>query len=421
MKATSLFIVALVLSPLLAADDLPSPANNPSSGIKDGGPYIGQSLFLELTQSALAQAIRGEGPVNADNWMALPEWSLPMAGTAEWNVNIAQRLKASLSPSFGWNVTGGSYSDGSLQTLEAQEGRPDIGLDRMETRLSVREWGLEALFGKLSPRYGTNYLPPLSAIQTGATGDSAKGLWMGGAFLAIGDYSLEAYCQTDPAAIDAEGPIVVAAASALLGVHEAGLIYRRENGSCFGAWYRGQVGEGLIPYAEFMVRETGDFIDVEGLGSRGIGWNADALAGLGYSPEGLNLSAYLEYRFRQAGYAESDWESLRGLPPPEQAAIVKSFPRLQSSIHALGLRLMNADEIDGLFTWSLTAIYLAPDGLYAEANAQASLFDWLSLGAKASCALLLGSEPGSADSEIAFWPLPWRFSLYASWKINAAE
>jgi hypothetical protein len=294
-------------------------------------------------------------------------------------------------------------------------------LKRAEARLSVREWGLEAVFGKLRPQFGANYVAPLSLMNLRGRDEFEKGLWMGGASWTIGDLAFEAYCETDPAAIGAGDPVVIAASSALFGINEAGILFRREYGNNFGAWYRGQIGEGLIPYAELMLRETGDFIDVEGLPSRGAGWNADALAGMGYSPALLNLSCYLEYRYRQAGYGEGDWEGMRGLLPPDQAAAVQAFPFLQSAVHSVGFHARNAIELGGFLSWSLSCVYLAPDGVFAEAAAEALLFDRLALGANASCAVAITGGAESARSEMGLWPYSFRFSLRASWKLNAKE
>jgi hypothetical protein len=394
---------AAVDAPLPAADPLPASKAEKQSPIS-------QSIAIELSQSGVMQKIREDGMANSENWMEMPEWWLPLQAKAEWSVDIAGRVSIALSPEVSWKETGGTYSEDAFKELESQIQDPIFGLERAEARFSLREAGLQAIFGKLRPQFGVNYIAPLSLANPRGRDEYEDGLWMGGLFLAIGDISFEAYCQT------VKDPVVVAAASGLFGLHEAGIVFRREYANAFGAWYRGQIGDGLIPYAECMLREKGDFLDIQGLPARGIGWNVDALAGLGFSPESLNLSCYLEYRFRQAGYAKGEWDDLRGLSPPDQASLIGGFPYLQSAVHSLGLHLRNADEIGGFFSWSLSCVYL-----FAEAGAQALLFDRLALGAKASSALLLGSDADSSASEMALWPYVSKLSLYATWKMNAKE
>lgn len=170
-----------------------------------------------------------------------------------------------------------------------------------------------------------------------------------------------------------------------------------------------------------MVRQNGAFLDIAGLEARDIGWNADALAGLGYSPEAFNVSAYLEYRYRQAGYGKEDWDGIRALYPPGQAAAFQGIPRFQTAVHSLGLHVKSADDIAGRYSWSATCLYLTPDGLYLSAQASAKIIEQCSVSACAGGSLLAGTDAETALSEMALFPYGWRFSLAAAWKINAKE
>ena len=242
------------------------------------------------------------------------------------------------------------------------------------------------------------------------------GLWLSGLLFTTGVFSLEAYGQVD------SDPVVFSSLSALVDVHEFGFLYKRAEGGIssaddfFGVWVRTQVGDGLIPYAEVAFRTGSGFLDLDGQEERDFGGNGEALAGLGWSPADVNLSAYLEYRFRQAGYDGGDWDSLGSLGLRDVGAYLPDFPYLQTSRHALGLHLQSQDEILDLFTWSATCIYLFP-GLYTQARLEAAFVERCSIGLKGE----LASDLGRSDTEAAFWPHEGRLTLYATWKINARE
>jgi hypothetical protein len=396
----------LQLAPAGAAD---------GDAARGGDGAVRQSFSASLGQEAFFQDLRSDSVLNGDNWLGLPDWGLPLDAQARWEIDIARRLSVSLEPSLRYLASGGTYADQGFAEAGSPRGAPGFSLDRAEARLSVREIGLEASFGKTRPQFGSNYLQPLSVINLRGREGCDQGLWMAGLFLALRDLSLEAYCQAS------RDPVVAVAAGALAGLSEFGVVYRREGGNGFGAWYRGQAGDGFIPYAEFMLRQDSSFLDVKGLPARDLGWNFDALAGLGWTPAEANLCAYLEYRFRQSGYDESDWDRLRSLAPPDQAAAFQDFPRLQSAAHSAGLHLMNASEIGGRLSWAATGVYLYPDGLYASARLSAKLLDQLSLACGIEYAACLAPDPGSSRSETAFFPFDWRLGLSGRWTINAKE
>lgn len=418
MRKRTSILAAIAAFSFLSAAPAEEAGTEPASAKK---PEIAQSFALDLTQSAVLRRIRLDGMANTDNWMDLPAWWLPMKAVAEWRVDVASVLALSLTPELDWRETGGSLEGGTFAKRAGQEQAPAIGLDAAEARLRIPGIGVQAVFGKLRPQFGVNYIAPLSLMNLRGRDEYDKGLWMGGLSWTSGDFGLEAYCQTDPAAWKDADPVVLASANALFGVHEAGILFRREYGDNLGAWYRGQIGDEIIPYLECMLRRTGEYLDIAGLPSRAIEWNIDFLAGLGYSPEGLNLSGYLEYRFRQAGYRDADWEDLRGLSMPEQASAVAGLPYLQSATHSLGLHLRNADEIGGCLSWSLSCIYLAPDGLYADASASVLILDRLVLGLDAAYAGIPGGDPAAASSELGLWTDAAKFTLYATWKMNTKE
>jgi hypothetical protein len=378
---------------------------------------IAQSISVDLEQRAWAGAIREDGPINGGNALGLPEWALYLSADADWNIDVAQRFSLSIEPRLSWAQEAGSLDGCEPVEDPSRRGDPKLALRGAEARLSFPEIGLEAAYGKLGPEFGANYIEPLSATRRRGSAVSEEGRWMAGLFLSMGDLALEAYCET------ARDPGAVASLSALVGSNEAGILCGREagedGGAAFGAWWRGQLGDGLLAYSEFMLREDASFLDIAGLPPRGYGWNCDALAGIGITPGGLGASFYLEYRFRQAGYDEADFDALAASPLPAQAAAVAGLPYLQTPRHALGLHA-RSDEGGGNFSWSATCIYLYPDGLYLSAACEASLLDRLGVGAELSGAASLGSA-GSKAAETAFWPELGRCAIYLKWELDARE
>jgi hypothetical protein len=277
---------------------------------------------------------------------------------------------------------------------------------------------LELLAGKLRPQFGVNYIEPLSVLNLRGRDSYDDGLWLSGFLLSAGAFNLEAYGELEG------NPELFSALSALFGLHELGLLYKRERRSgaeaCdfLGAWYRTQIGDGFIPYGEVAFRSDSAFLDLDGQEARDFGGNWGALIGLGWSPEGVNLSAYLEYRYRQAGYDEDDWDRVDSFGLRAAGAYLPDFPYLQTSIHAVGLHLQSQDEVLGTLTWSATCIYLLPDGLYTQALLEASFVERCSIGLKAELASSLGD---AGRSEQTFWGHEGRLSLYLNWKIDANE
>ncbi len=336
---------------------------------------------------------------------------MPLRADLRWKIDIGETLTLALESALDWRAASGALMDGILRSDEA--GEAEFTLNQAELRWAIRQSGPRLVLGKSRPAFGVNYIGPLSAVGSVAEGSEAP--WLGGTLLGLGDYAAELYCELSP------DPLLIASVSALMGGHELGALYKREDGQGFGAWYRSQIGDSLIPYAEALIRDNADTLELSGALDRGVGWNADALIGLGWTPMDINLSCYLEYRWRQAGYGEKDWAAIRALSPPLRAPLMGRFPYLKSAIHTIGLHLRNAAEIRDSLSWTATAIYLPPDGLYAELGAGIRLSDQLSLGAKASTVQILFGKPDTAESEIPLWPYESRFEFYGSWKIDAAD
>jgi hypothetical protein len=379
---------------------------------------IHQSISVGLEQRAAARAIREDGPINAGNALGLPEWELNLSADADWRIDVAQRLYLSLEPKASWSQESGSFDGWEPVEDSSRREDPKLALKGAEARLSFPEIGLEAVYGKLRPEFGANYIEPLSATRRRGSAGSAEGRWMAGLFISLGDLALEAYCET------ARDPEAVASLSALLGSNEAGILCREEGGEegggAFGAWWRGQLGDGLLAYAECMLREDARILDIAGLAPRGIGWNCDALAGLGITPSGAGVSIYLEYRFRQAGYGAADFDALAASPLSAQAAAIAGLPYLQTSRHALGLHARSDEGGGGDFSWSATCVYLGPGGLYLSAACEARMLDRLGIGAELSAAASLGGAASRA-AETAFWPELGRCAIYLRWEIDARE
>jgi hypothetical protein len=378
----------------------------------EAAPSAGQSISVEVRQEATVHSPRLDGPVNRDNALGLPEWSCGLRAEVEWSLEVGRRLRLGLSPTLSWEQGGGSFDGCSPSSSEAFAEDPAIALDRAEARLSFGEIGLEAIFGKLRPEFGANYIEPLSTTRP--RGRGARAAWMGGFFLALGDLGLEAYCEAS------DDPEAVAVLSALLGSSEAGLAYFRGPGDSLCAWWRGPLGDGTIAYAEAALRGDGGFLDAAGAAPRKIGLNADALAGIGFSPEALPMSVYAEYRFRQAGYSSEDFAVLAAAALPLQGAMLAGFPYLQTARHSIGLHARSEGSGDQGLSWSATCLYLLPDGIYLSAGLEARIVGRLRAGAELSIAApLSGATPPS--SEIPLWPDRWSCSARLTWDLDARE
>jgi hypothetical protein len=387
---------------------------SPVPAAAEGG--LRQSVSIDAAQEAWYGGPREDGPVNAGNWMDLPAWHLGLLSDAELRVEADRAFSLSISPRVSWQELEGSASSLARSARDGSTKEAEIELRRAEASLELPELGIRALFGKMRPEFGVDFIEPFSVINRRGKAEFDEGLWMGGLNLAWRDLSLEAYCEAKA------DPVALAALSALAGEHELGLLYRYEGGNDIGTWYRGQIGNELIPYAEAMLRDEAAALDVEGLSPRAEAWNWDALLGLGYTPAWANVSAYLEYRYRSGGYGDEDWKSLRATVDAAgrgaEAALLSGLPRLQTSVHGLALYLRDAREIAERYSWSAFAAYLHPGGLYASLGASARIAAQCSLEAESDLAASLGD---GSPSELAYWPYSWRCSLRLRWKIKAEE
>jgi hypothetical protein len=403
-----LFMFALASAPSVFADDALSPAEMPSAR----GVAIRQAMSAVVEQRGILQEPR-------DEKLGQSDWWLELQADATWRVDLGDRFSLSVSPRIDWKENGGMVDGFDFSELDGQKGEGEASLRRAEASFSLSEWGLELLAGKLRPQFGVNYIEPLSLMNLGGRDSYDDGLWLSGFLLSSGAFSLEAYGQPQ------SDPVLYGALSALFDIHELGLLYKREGpssmGDFFGAWYRTQIGEGLIPYGEIAARSDSGFLDLDGQVPRDLGWNWEALVGLGWSPSGVNLSAYLEYRYRQAGYDENDWDRVGALSLPAVGAYLGDFPYLQTARHAVGLHLQSQDEVLGFLTWSATCIYLLPDGLFAQARLEARFIERCRIGLAAELASSIDRDSDPARSEPGLWPYERRVTLYLNWKINAKE
>jgi hypothetical protein len=405
----ALALAVLAIMPLCrAAAQSPSEPRSP----------IRQTIRIDAEERFEARRLRVDGPINSANVLGLPEWLASMKADIDWSIRLWGRLGLGLSPLVTWPEAGGGIDGLSLLPAESQHGLPSISLPLAEARLSLPELGLEAIFGKLRPEFGANYIEPLSATKPAGRESPAEGFWMAGLFLSLGDAAFEAYCEA------ARDPAAACSISALFGGSEAGLLWRRSHGQSFGAaygaWWRGQLGDGALAYAEASLRESGAFLDIAGLPARGIGWNADFLAGLSLTPAGAEASFYLEYRHRGAGYSERDYEALAALPAAAHGAALAGFPYLQASRDAVGIHAMSETGSGRSLSWSATCLYLFPDGLDASAKLKASLADRFSASAELAISAPLRGAAAAASEE-AFRPDALRLALAAGWSLDAEE
>ncbi len=375
---------------------------------------IGQSIRIEATESVFARDLREDGPVNADNVLGLPEWQSSLEADIEWSIDIAHRVRIELSPSVDWLQAGGGIEAWRLDYSSAQYEDPKIDLSLAEVRLSLPEIGMEAIFGKLRPEFGANYIEPLSATKPRGREAESEAPWMGGFFLAMGDTALEAYCEI------AEDPRSTICLSSLFGEHEVGILWTRRPYDSIGAFWRCQFGESMLAYAEASLREKGEFLDIPGLTARGVERNVDALAGFSFTPGDLGFSIYLEYRYRGAGYSKEDFDELTALPLPLQGAALKGLAFLQTARNSFGLHAMSETGSDDPVSWSATCFYFLPDGLDLSGTVEARIADQCRIGVEVEFVAPL-SGASEAASEAAFRPDALRCDLFLKWILNAEE
>ena len=412
---------------------------------------ISQDLTLTVGQKATASGIREDSPLNRDNWQGRDVWESRMDGELEWRARAGDWAAFSFRGDMSW-IEG---ADSRWDLPDGKRAEPDFRHDELLLSVSARDLGVTAFAGKTMRRYGTAVMMPVADflsvdVDEGEAGNHGK--WMAGLSVFADPVTVEAwYAPIAPwvpdeyrheRARDGVDAMALVNVSALIGVNRVGAIYYHGGTSAVALYWSGQVGDGLVPYAECALSDRpllGDF--APGIApARGDGPSLDALAGFSFAPSRLNATVYAEYRYRSSGYDSDDWDALdSALADPAfpdasdaasiaayraamgeayraRGAVASALPYFRASRHAAGLRVQNSSAIAGFLDGNLNAFYLAPDGLYLKAEASASLLDRLTLVATAEAMLNAGSS-----GEMAWWNETWRASLAAIWQVMASE
>ena len=424
------------------------PAMTFSEGLAES---ISQDLALTVGQKATASGIREDGPLNRDNWQDRDVWESRMDGELEWRARAGDWAAFSFRGDMSW-IEGASSQWGILR---GERAAPEFRHDELLLSLSARDWGMTALAGKTMRRYGTAVMMPVADflsvdVDEGEAGRHGK--WMAGLSLFADPVTVEAWYAPiarwvpdeyrHDRARDGVDAMALVNVSALVGVNRVGALYYHDGASALALYWSGQVGDGLVPYAECAVSDRPLLDDfAPGIAPALGDWaSLDALAGFSFSPVGLNATVYAEYRFRSSGYGSDDWDALETaladpVPPDptdaasiaaygaamgdafrKRGAVASALPYFNASRHSAGLRIQNSRAIAGFLDCNLNAFYLAPDGFYLKAEASASLIDRLTLVATAEAMLTSGSA-----GELAWWNETWRASLAAIWQVMASE
>ncbi len=424
------------------------PAMTFSEGLAES---ISQDLALTVGQKATASGIREDGPLNRDNWQGRDVWEARMDGELEWRARAGDRAAFSFRGDMSW-IEGASSQWGIPR---GERARPEFRHDELLLSLSARDSGVTAFAGKTTRRYGSAVMMPVTDflsvdVDEGEAGRHGK--WMTGFSLFADPITVETWYAPIASwvpdeyrhdrARDGVDAMALVNVSALLGVNRVGAVYYHDGASAVALYWSGQVGDGLVPYAECAFSDRPLLEDfAPGIApGRGDGASLDALAGFSFAPRWIDATVYAEYRYRSSGYGPDDWDALESaLADPafpassdpasvaayraamgeafrDRGAVASSLPYFRASRHAAGLRIQNSRAIAGFLDGNLNVFYLAPAGFYLKVESSASFIDRLTLVATAEAMLASGSA-----GETAWWNETWRASLAAIWQVMASE
>ena len=412
---------------------------------------VAQRLCLEVGEESTASGVRGDNPLNVDNWQGRDEWKAAMTADLDWFLGVSNRAYFSFKGDMDWTEgSGARWESGG-----ASSGDRSFRAKEALVSLSISEWGVSAMAGKTMRRYGSAVMMPVTDFlsrDTAETDSPNHGKWMAGVSFSRNPVTAELWCAPIgswvrdeyryDAARDGVDAMVLFDVSILVDVHRAGLVYYHNGSNALGAYYSGQLGECVIPYAECAVSDRPLLAPFapEGLMPRDDGPSLDALLGFSVSPRVGNVTAYVEYRYRSSGITGKEWDSLEvaladpvipnsgapgsageyaaavGAARRAQGAVAAELPYFYTARHAIGVRAQNSSSIADCVDYNLNAFYLAPDGLYLKAESTFSALDRLKLIASASAMIALGDE-----GEMRWWNETWQLSLAARWTVSASE
>jgi hypothetical protein len=417
---------------------------------------IAQRLCLEVGEESTVTGVREDNPTNADNWQGRDEWKAAMTADLDWFLGISDRAYFSFKGDMDWTEASGARGD----TDGATSGDRSFREKEVLATVNFPELCASAMAGKTMRRYGTAVMMPVTDFLSRDTAENDApnhGKWMAGIsfsrnpvtaelwYAPIGSWVRDEYRYASGR--DGVDAMVLCNASILVDVHRAGLVYYHNGSNALGAYYSGQLGECVIPYAECAVSDRpllASFAPEDAM-PRDDGPSLDALLGFSVTPRVGNVTAYVEYRYRSSGVTANEWDDLEsaladpvapdfsspaagGPPSPaEYAAAVGAARRAQGSTaaelpyfytatHAIGARVQNSSSIADCVDYNLNAFYLAPDGLYLKAESTLSALDRLKLIASASAMIALGDK-----GEMRWWNETWQLSLAARWTVATSE
>lgn len=402
-----------------------------------GESSVTQDLALDIGEAGELTGVRMDNPLNEDNWQGRGEWKARMTGNLDWYVGVSDLAYFSFKGDMAWDEAAGDRWSESDSLRGSPVFRPKEAL----LSVNATKIGASVMAGRTSRRYGSAVMMSVVDFLTMDTmeNDAANhGKCMAGLSLFRNPVSLELWYSPIASwvpdefrykrASDGVDAMVLASASALVGVHRFGAVYYHNGANSAGAYYSGQVGDSLIPYAECAVSDRpllATFVPDSVL-SRSDGASLDALVGCSVSPRVGNVTAYLEYRYRSSGLTPDDWDGLEsafasypeamGQAARMRGSVASSLPYFYTATHTVGIRIQNASAIADRIDYNLNAFYLAPDGLYLKAESTLSLFDRMKISGIAESMVALGDK-----SEIGWWNETWRLTLAARWTVTASE
>ena len=143
-----LFSLMVAAAPEAAAEEAADESGAPAAIA------VSQAISAEVEQRAFLQESREAA-------LGLSDWWLELQADAAWSLRIGSRLSLSVSPRVEWRENGGTAKGFDFDDREADQEDAVASLHRAEVALSLSEWGLELLAGKLRPQFGVNYIEPL--------------------------------------------------------------------------------------------------------------------------------------------------------------------------------------------------------------------------------------------------------------------
>ena len=418
---------------------------------------ITQRLCLEVGEESTVTGVRADNPTNGDNWQGRDEWKAAMTADLDWFLGISNRAYFSFKGDMDLTEASGARWDQDGSTSGDQSFRAKETL----VSFNLNKWGMSAMAGKTMRRYGSAVMLPVTDFLSRDTAENDSpnhGKWMAGVSFSRNPVTAELWYAPISSwvrdeyrydsARDGADAMVLFDASILVDVHRAGLVYYHNGSNALGAYYSGQLGECVIPYAECAVsdRPLLPSFAQEDLMSRDDGPSLDALLGFSVSPRVGNVTAYVEYRYRSSGITGKEWDSLEtaladpvlpdsagpasaggymsegayaaamGAARRAQGTVATELPYFYTATHAIGVRAQNSSSIADCVDYNLNAFYLAPDGLYLKAESTLSALDRLKLIASASAMIALGDE-----GEMRWWNETWQLSLAARWTVSTSE